>query len=138
MRTAGRAGRTVVLRLRFGDFTRATRSQTLPHATAATRTVLAAARRLLAAARPAIDRRGLTLVGVAVSNLDPWRYGTQLELPLDGRCLDALDAVLDEVRRRIGPSALTRATLLHRDSGLSHWLFPDEDPEASFTPPRSG
>ena len=70
-----------------------------------------------------------TLVGVTVSNLDPKGFGTQLELPLDGPCLDALDAVLDEVRRRIGPAAVTRATLLHRDVGLSHWLFPDEDPE---------
>jgi DNA polymerase IV len=128
MRASGRAGRTVVLRLRFGDFSRATRSQTLSRATAATRTVLATARTLLAGSRTTIDRRGLTLVGVTVSNLDPKTVGTQLELPLDGRCLDALDAVLDEVRRRVGPSAVTRATLLHRDVGLSHWLFPDEGP----------
>ena len=129
MRSSGRAGRTVVLRLRFGDFSRATRSRTLVHATAATRTVLAAVRTLLAASRTTIDRRGLTLVGVTVTNLDPSDVGTQLELPLEGRDLDALDAVVDEVRRRIGPSAVTRATLLHRDVGLSHWLFPDEDPE---------
>jgi len=129
MRASGRAGRTVVLRLRFGDFSRATRSQTLSHATAATRTVLATVRALLAASRTTIDRRGLTLVGVTVSNLDPKGFGTQLELPLDGPCLDALDAVLDEIRRRVGPAAVTRATLLHRDLGLSHWLFPDEGPE---------
>ena len=96
--------------LRFGDFTRATRSRTLVHATAATRTVLAAVRTLLAASRATIDRRGLTLVGVTVANLDPSDVGTQLELPLEGRDLDALDAVVDEVRRRIGPSAVTRAT----------------------------
>jgi DNA polymerase IV len=130
MRASGRAGRTVVLRLRFGDFSRATRSQTLSRATAATRTVLAAVRELLAAAWKTIERRGLTLVGVTVSNLDPRALGTQLELPLEGRSLDALDAVLDEVRRRVGPSAITRATLLHRDVGLSHWLFPDESPGA--------
>ena len=129
MRASGRAGRTVVLRLRFGDFSRVTRSQTLARATAATRTVLAAARELLAGSWSTIERRGLTLVGVTVSNLDPKGVGTQLELPLDGPSLDALDAVLDEVRRRIGPSAITRATLLHRGVGLSHWLFPDEDPE---------
>jgi DNA polymerase-4 len=128
MRASGRAGRTVVLRLRFADFSRATRSQTLSRATAATRTVLAAVRELLAASRKTIDRRGLTLVGVTVSNLDPRGLGTQLELPLEGRSLDALDAVLDEVRRRVGPTAVTRATLLHRDVGLSHWLFPDEGP----------
>lgn len=129
MRASGRAGRTVVLRLRFADFSRATRSQTLGHATAATRTVLAAARGLLAASATTIDRRGLTLVGVTVSNLDPRGLGTQLELPLEGRSLDALDAVLDEVRRSIGPAAVTRATLLQRDVGLSHWLFPDEGPD---------
>jgi len=129
MRAKGRAGRTIVLRLRFGDFSRATRSQTLPRATAATRTVLATVRTLLAGSGKTIDRRGLTLVGVTVSNLDPRGAGTQLELSLDGRCLDARDAVRDEIRRRIGPSAVTRATLLHRDVGLSHWLFPDEDPE---------
>ena len=128
MRASGRAGRTVVLRLRFGDYSRATRSQTLSHATAATRTVLASVRTLLGASRTTIERRGLTLVGVTVSNLDPRGVGMQLELPLDGRCLDALDSVLDEVRRRVGPEAVTRATLLHRDVGLSHWLFPDGGP----------
>ncbi len=128
MRASGRAGRTVVLRLRFADFSRATRSQTLSHATAATKTVLATARTLLAASRTTIDRRGLTLVGVTVSSLDARGAGTQLELPFDGRSLDALDFVLDEVRRRFGASAVTRATLLHRDAGLSHWLFPDEGP----------
>ena len=35
-RAANRAGRTVTLRLRFGDFSRATRSRTLPHPTAGT------------------------------------------------------------------------------------------------------
>jgi DNA polymerase-4 len=127
MRAKGRAGRTVVLRLRFGDYSRATRSQTLPRATAATRTVLATARGLLAEARPTVDARGLTLIGVTVANLDPRTHGRQLELPLEGPSLDALDAVVDAVRTRIGPDALTRATLLHRDTGLSHWLFPDEE-----------
>jgi DNA polymerase IV len=129
MRAKGRAGRTIVLRLRYGDFSRATRSQTLPQSTAATRTVLKAARALLAASRRTIERRGLTLVGITVANLDPRGHGTQLELPLDGPSLDALDAAVDEIRTRIGPKAVTRATLLHRETGLSHWLFPDEDPE---------
>ena len=43
----GRVGRTVVLRLRFDDFSRATRSHTLPHATAHTQTILATVRALL-------------------------------------------------------------------------------------------
>ena len=58
MRAAGRLGRTVILRLRFEDSSRATRSHTLPYATANTQTILTAARELLAAARPADPARG--------------------------------------------------------------------------------
>jgi DNA polymerase IV len=125
MRAKGRAGRTVVLRLRFGDFTRASRSRTLPFPTAASETVLATARALLAAARPAIESRGITLVGVAVSGIDG--AGVQLELPLDGPDSAALDLVLDEVRERFGAGAVTRAGLLRRGPRLAAWLFPGED-----------
>jgi DNA polymerase-4 len=124
MRAAGRVGRTVVLRLRFGDFSRATRSHTLPRATAETWTILATARGLLTAAMPMIERRGLTLVGVAVGNLDDDR-AIQLELPFDRHSGGALDAALDEVRDRFGPAAITRAVLLGRDQGLSVPLLPD-------------
>jgi DNA polymerase-4 len=122
MRTAGRVGRTVVLRLRFDDFTRATRSHTLPYATANTDAILATARGLLTVALPMIERRGITLVGVAVSNLDDGRAG-QLALPLDHG--EALDAALDEVRQRFGSTAITRAVLLGRGQGLSMPLLPD-------------
>jgi DNA polymerase-4 len=121
MRTADRAGRTVVLRLRFGDFTRATRSHTLPRATAQTRTILAAARGLLATALPMIERRGLTLVGVAVANLEDG----SAQLTLDGEGYDALDAALDEVRERYGSAAVVRAALLGRSRGFSPPLLPD-------------
>ena len=124
MRAARRVGRTVVLRLRFGDFTRATRSHTLPHATAQTGVILATARGLLAAALPLIDRRGLTLVGVAVANLEDAR-AVQLTLPFDRRSSDALDSVLDEVRDRFGAAAITRAVLLGRERGFSMPLLPD-------------
>ena len=50
--------------------------------TAHTRTILAAARGLLAAAEPLIERRGLTLLGVAVANLVD-DGAVQLALPLD-------------------------------------------------------
>jgi DNA polymerase-4 len=124
MRAAGRVGYTVVLRLRFDDFSRATRSHTLPQATAQTDAILATARGLLAAALPMIERRGLTLVGVAVANLEDAR-AVQLMLPLDRRRSDALDAALDEVRERFGATAITRAVLLGRDRGLSMPLLPD-------------
>jgi len=124
MRAAGRAGRTVLLRLRFDDFSRATRSHTLPRATAETEAILAVARGLLTTALPLIERRGLTLVGVAVSNLDD-RGDIQLTLPFDHHRDGVLDAALDEVRRRFGPAAVTRAVLLGRDQGLSVPLLPD-------------
>jgi DNA polymerase IV len=124
MRAAGRVGRTVVLRLRFDDFSRATRSHTLPRATAETQPILATARGLLAAAMPTIERQGITLVGVAVANLDD-DDAVQLALPLDRHAGGALDAALDEVRRRFGPTAITRAVLLGRDPGLTVPLLPD-------------
>ena len=65
-----RVGRTVMLRLRFDDFTRATRSHTLDHATADTATILTIARGLLAASMPRIGRDGVTLVGLTIANLD--------------------------------------------------------------------
>jgi DNA polymerase-4 len=130
MRSAGRIGRTVVLRLRFSDYTRASRSHTLSHATAATETILATARALLAAATPMIESRGLTLLGVTVSNLDRAGAGVQLTLPLEHPDRVALDAVLDDVRRRFGPDAVTRATLLGREERLSPSLDLAEAPRS--------
>ena len=126
MRAAGRTGRTVVLRLRFDDFSRATRSRTLPWATSSTQPILAAARQLLASAAPAIAQRGLTLVGFAVSGID--RTGAQqLMLPFSGEslALENIDAAVDQVRRRYGKSALTRAVLVGRDPGLEMPHLPD-------------
>jgi DNA polymerase-4 len=123
MRAAERLGRTVVLRLRFDDSSRATRSQTLPYPTANTQTILTAARELLAVAVPLIERQGITLVGISISNLDDDRG--QLMLPLDAFWSDALDASLDEVRLRFGPEAVVRAVLLGRRRGLSMPLLPD-------------
>ena len=124
MRTAGRSGRTVVLRLRFDDYSRATRSRTIGRRTSASAPVLAAARRLLEEARPTIERRGLTLLGITVSNLDGEGASGQLTLPIDDEAPDALDAALDAVRDRFGPTAVTRASLIGRDPGLAAFLPP--------------
>jgi DNA polymerase-4 len=125
MRASGRTGRTVVLRLRFDDFGRATRSHTLARATASTEAVLAAARELMAGAAPIIGERGLTLVGFAVSNID--RDGaTQLELPFGGAADPvAVDTAVDRVRQRFGNAMLTRGVLLGRDPGLEMPMLPD-------------
>ena len=125
MRAAGRTGRTVTLRLRFNDFGRATRSHTLPWATCSTHALLGTARRLVAAAAPLVAERGLTLVGFAVSDID--RDGAeQLTLPLIPRAEPAaVDAAVDQVRRRYGRSALTRGALVGRDPGLEMPHLPD-------------
>jgi len=123
MRGAGRVGRTVVLRLRFDDFTRVTRSHTMAGATARTDTVLHTARALLADALPLIRRRGLTMIGIAVGNLND-DTEVQLSLPFDGPPM-ALDTALDQVRDRFGSAAVTRGVLLGRDQGLEMPRLPD-------------
>jgi DNA polymerase-4 len=124
MRAARRIGRTVVLRLRFDDFSRATRSFTVREATAETQAIVDIARALLATEAPTIARRGLTLVGVAVTNLEN-DAPVQLAFPLDRRGTIALDFAVDEIRERFGLSAITRAVLLGRETGWSMPLLPD-------------
>ena len=122
LRAARRVCRTVVLRLRFADFSRATRSHTLNEATAHTQTILTTARDLLAAAMPLIEQQGCSLLGVSLSNLEN-DDAVQLALPLDRR--RALDATLDDVRDRFGSEAITRAVLIGRDPGWTPPLLPD-------------
>ncbi|MDP9094443.1 MAG: DNA polymerase IV [Actinomycetota bacterium] len=123
LRSAQRLCRTVVLRLRFDDFSRATRSHTLPSATCDTEQILTAMRLLLAAASPTIEQAGLTLVGVSLSNLDD-DDNMQLELPFEIGPY-GLDAALDGIRDKYGTSSITRAILLGRDPGLVMPLLPD-------------
>jgi DNA polymerase-4 len=124
MRAARRVGRTVVLRLRFDDFSRATRSSTLKHPTAETPVIRDTARALLATATPMIEQQGLTLIGLAVGNLANDRP-LQLVLPFDRRPGAALDAAIDEIRERYGLAAINRAVLLGRDPGLVMPMLPD-------------
>jgi DNA polymerase IV len=124
MRSAGRAGRTVTLRLRFADFSRATRSHTLPQATGQTRAILLTARALMATVKPLIDKQGLTLVGISVGNLEN-ESSLQLALPFDKASNDELDSALDGVRDRFGSNAITRGILLGRDQGLTIPMLPD-------------
>ncbi len=114
LRTAHRACRTVVLRLRFDDFARATRSHTIAEATSRTATLLRVARGLLAASSAVISRRGLTLIGISLTNLCD-RDAVQLALPFDRT--SGLDAALDELRERFGTKAISRGALVGRDEG---------------------
>ncbi|MFL5826800.1 MAG: DNA polymerase IV [Thermoleophilaceae bacterium] len=124
LRAARRVCRTVVLRLRFDDFSRVTRSHTLLEATSATETVLATARELLMAALPMIESRGITLLGIALGSLSDGG-AVQLALPFERERAWALDTTLDELRDRFGSGAVTRAVLLGRDHGPSVPLLPD-------------
>jgi DNA polymerase-4 len=111
-----------VLRLRFDDFSRATRSHTLAESTADTAAILAAARELLAAATPLIRNRGITLIGVTLANLGA---DGAVQLALRGAPARDLDAALDDIRDRYGPGAITRAVLVGRDDDPTMPLLPD-------------
>ncbi len=124
LRAARRVCRTVTLRLRFDDFSRATRANTLSEATAQTQTILTTARKLLAAAMPMIERQGITLVGIALGNLED-DSAVQLALPLDDHRATTLDVALDGLRDRYGPDVITRAVLLGRSSDPAVPLLPD-------------
>ncbi|OHU31473.1 DNA polymerase IV [Mycobacteroides franklinii] len=124
MRDTGRSCRTVVLRLRFHDYTRATRSRTVPRPTTSTERLLAVARQLVEEAAPLINEQGITLIGFSVSNFDPCG-AAQLELPFAGSEQHArvLDSTLDELRDRFGTRSVTRAALLH-GGGHEEWGIP--------------
>ena len=126
MRTANRACRTVTLRLRFDDFARATRSRTLPEATAETPAVLAAARD--AAARRAADaaragharwwgsRSPGSTTATRPSSRSPSRTAGR------GRSTRRWTACASATAR----TSITRAVLLGKDRGITPPLLPDE------------
>jgi DNA polymerase-4 len=124
MRSAGRVGRTITLRLRFDDLSRSTRSRSLPDATAATAVIHATASAILDAAWPLIDERGISLLGLSVGNLAD-RDAVQLVLPFERCQAERLDTVLDDVRARLGRSALQRATTMRGDPGIQLPMLPD-------------
>jgi DNA polymerase-4 len=125
LRAARRVARTVILRLRFDDFTRVTRSLTVAQATAESRALLGAARELLEAAMPIIRVRGCTLVGLSLTNLEDVD-AVQLAFPVDRVRTLALDAAVDEVREKFGSAAITRGVLVGRDSGIEMPLLPND------------
>ena len=124
LRRAERVARTATLRMRHLDWGRSTRSHTLPEPTASTMTLLSAFRELLFDARPLIRRRGLTLLGITLTNLAD-AQAIQLVLPLEYRRASVLDATLDRVRDRYGSDAIKRAVLVGSDTGLEVPLLPD-------------
>lgn len=111
MRTAGVAGRTVGLRLRFADFTTITRTRALPEHTDVTQELFRAAVRLYDAL--GLQRARIRLVGVRIEALRP-RAGTDRQLVLGEpeRGWSEADRASDQAVRRFGPEAVRPASLL--------------------------
>ncbi len=105
-------GRTVHLKVRTGDFTTWTRARTLPEPTDLAEVVVDAARRLYAE-RIDLGGRGVRLLGVALSGLEP-AGGGQAGLFPDARRERVRRAArtADAIRDKLGPQAVVRARLL--------------------------
>lgn len=124
MRRAHRVGRTITLRLRFDDLTRATRAHSLPESTASTAVIHATAAAVLDSTWPLIEERGITLFGVSVGSLADVD-AVQLVLPFERSDSEQLDTVMDAVRDRFGRHALQRATTMRGDPGIQLPMLPD-------------
>lgn len=124
LRAAERVTRTVVLRLRFHDFTTATRSRTLITATDRTDVLMSCARTLFDEALPMIRERGCTLIGLSLANLDE-ADTLQLTLPFIDDHQPELDTIMDDLRNRFGRDAVTRAVLIGRQHGDDAPMLPD-------------
>ena len=110
MRKSHRVGRTVILRMRFGDFARASRSHTLHAPAAQTLPIQEAARALLAASRPLYESRGLTMVGVTVTNVEPDGGGIQLGSRSRGRTRRSTPRSTSSASASAPPASPGRAT----------------------------
>ncbi|ALG86425.1 DNA polymerase IV [Gordonia phthalatica] len=125
LRSADRLTRTIVLRLRFHDFERVTRSRTLFEPTDGTETILATARGLLDEAMPLIRERGCTLIGLSLTNLSD-HSAVQLAIPFDGDDhAGELDVAIDSLRTRFGKGAVTRGVLVGRRAMPDTPMLPD-------------
>lgn len=135
LRESDKLAGCVVLRLRFDDYTKVTRSHTLAHATASTTRLADVATTLLRDASPLITARCITLVGVALTGLEE-DVTEQPELsfdvaapgPADGRARDTrrLDAAVDGLGERFGTDSLVRGSLVRRGAGMSTPQLPQE------------
>jgi DNA polymerase IV len=128
LRRGGRSGRTITVKVRFGDFRTITRSVTLGAATDSAREIDRAARGLLAGVDPS---PGVRLLGLSVSGLDDGAAGEQLSFddlgdhpPADWT---AAEAAVDAIRARYGARAVGPASLTGADglriarTGAQQW-----------------
>lgn len=115
LRAANVAGRTITVKIRFGDFTTITRSVTLLEAVDGARAIAHEASTLLGR----VDTSpGVRLLGVSASQLaEVTAYQMTLD-ELEGRSWSDADDVVDEIRERFGGNAIGPATLSRPESGL--------------------
>jgi DNA polymerase-4 len=137
LRRAGLTGRTVTVKVRFGDFTTITRSATVDGGLDSGHQLARIARELLASVDPA---PGVRLLGVGVSQLDD-RGARQLtlddllaaEASHGGADWSTAEEAMDAVRARFGDAAVGPASLARPKGirvarrGQQQW-GPDEDP----------
>ncbi|MFN8078758.1 MAG: DNA polymerase IV [Kineosporiaceae bacterium] len=113
-RSAGMIGRTVVIKIRFADFTTLTRSRTLPEHTDVARLIHATARTLYEGL--GLDRARLRLVGVRLEGLTEATQGHH-QLAFDEREHGWREAerAVDRASARFGAGAVRPASLVRED-----------------------
>jgi DNA polymerase-4 len=131
LRADGRAARTVILKVRFGDFRTITRSVTLAPPVDEAPEIARAARALLAEIDPA---PGVRLLGVTASGLVG---GTGRQLSFDdlgGPAWHEASGAVDAIRERFGDRAIGPASAVGRHGlrvkrrGDGQWGPDDEGP----------
>ena len=139
LRTAGLAGRTITLKVRFGDFRTVTRSTTVATPVDSGHRLGTLARELLATLDPG---PGIRLLGLSVSQLDD---GEVRQLSLDDLGADAgadwsgAESAVDAIRARFGAGAVGPASLAGPTGlrvarrGGQQW-GPDAEPEQADRP----
>ncbi len=140
LRRDGLAARTVHLKVRAGDFSTTTRALTLPAPTDLTEVIVRAAREMYRD-RIRLGTKGVRLLGVGVSGLEPAGAGQALLFPdASEEKARRIARAADAVRDRMGEGAITRARLMRRRGGKGGTGEPgkgggaDGPPEASSLP----
>jgi len=110
LRRSGAAARTVVIKVRFGDFATITRSRTLPAPLDTAHDLYRAALALLE--RAGVGERPVRLLGLGAESLS--EAGSPRQLGLEPVTWGRLEEAVDRVRERFGTSAVAPARLTGR------------------------
>jgi len=111
MRKKGISGRTITVKIRYGDFTTLTRSNTLPTAISTSEDIY---REALKLARPELEG-SIRLLGIRISNL---AEGEGEQLPLFGAeettKVKKLESALDKIQDKFGKGSIKRGTSMEK------------------------